>query len=200
VPRVLTTTDLADFREKLIAAATKLFANQGPERFTMRELASQLGVSAMTPYRYFQDKDEILAAVRAAAFDRFAQALEEAFETSADALVRSTAVGEAYIRFAFAEPEAYRLMFDMSQPDEARYPDLVRAASRARRTMTDHVRPLVEQGVLEGDPVQLGHIFWSALHGAIVLQLAGKLTPECNFYNIVRGAFRALTEGFKPKR
>ena len=61
MPRVLTPADLADFREKLIAAATRIFAAKGREGFTMRELAAELGVSAMTPYRYFQDKDEILA-------------------------------------------------------------------------------------------------------------------------------------------
>jgi AcrR family transcriptional regulator len=199
LPRILTSADLADFREKLIATATNIFAEKGRENFTMRELASQLGVSAMTPYRYFKDKEEILAAVRAAAFDRFAGALEGAFEASSDPLARSNAVGEAYVRFAFDEPASYRLMFDMSQPGEADYPDLVRAADRARRTMTDYVRPLVDQGILAGDPVLIGHVFWTVLHGAIVLQLAGKLTHECDFDTIVHESFRALTAGFRPR-
>ena len=42
----------------------------------MRQLAAELGVSPMTPYRYFEDKDAILAAVRATAFNRLAEALE----------------------------------------------------------------------------------------------------------------------------
>lgn len=199
MPRVLTTAELADFREKLIVIATRLFAEKGPEHITMREMAAELGVSPMTPYRYFKDKEDILAAVRAAAFDRFAEALEKAFETSSDAIARSNAVGEAYVRFAFGEPAAYRLMFDMSQPGEDTYPDLMRAADRARRTMTAHVGPMVEQGILEGDPVLIGHVFWTALHGAIVLQLAGKLTAECDFETISREAFRALATGFTPK-
>jgi len=53
-----------------------LFAEHGPEAVTMRQLAAELGCSPMTPYRYFRDKDEILAAVRASAFDRFSDALE----------------------------------------------------------------------------------------------------------------------------
>jgi AcrR family transcriptional regulator len=196
----LTATDLADFRGKLIAAATNIFADKGREGFTMREVAAALGISAMTPYRYFRDKDEILAAVRAEAFDRFAEALESAFAGAApDAEMRSAAVGEAYIRFAFSQPASYRLMFDMSQPDEADYPDLVRATERARRTMTDYVRALVAKGVLEGDPVLIGHVFWAALHGAVVLQLAGKLGPECDFETISSAAFHAISEGFRPK-
>src|SRR6185503_15399243 len=140
MPRILTQTDVAGFRERLCEAATKLFAERGRDGFTMRELASALGVSAMTPYRYFKDKDEILAAVRAHAFSRFADALETAFQNRGSAAERGGAVGEAYIGFAFSQPESYRLMFDMSQPDEAEYPDLVRASERARHTMTDYVR------------------------------------------------------------
>jgi len=199
LPRVLTETDLADFREKLIAAATRIFAEKGREGFTMREVAAELGVSAMTPYRYFKDKDEILAAVRASAFDRFAQVMEDAFASAQDPVARGAAVGEAYIRFAFGEPESYRLMFDMSQPDEANYPDLVRAGERARRTMTDHVRAMVGAGLLEGDPVLIGHVYWAALHGAVVLELAGKLGAECDFETLSREAFRALSAGFAPK-
>jgi AcrR family transcriptional regulator len=196
----LTATDLADFRQRLIDAARGLFASKGLEGFTMRELAAAIGVSAMTPYRYFRDKEEILAAVRTDAFDRFADSLETAFAASApDAVNRSTAVGEAYVRFAFGERESYRLMFDMAQPDESEYPDLVRATMRARRTMTDFVRALVAKGILAGDPVLIGHVFWAALHGAVVLQLAGKLGPECDFETLSNAAFRAISEGFRAK-
>src|ERR1700742_781843 len=124
MPRVLTQTDVADFRERLCEAATKLFDARGREGFTMRELASELGVSAMTPYRYFKDKDDILAAVRARAFNRFAVALETAYKNAPSSPEKSAAVYQAYIGFAFGEPAAYRLMFDLSQPDESAYPEL----------------------------------------------------------------------------
>src|ERR1700743_2680178 len=131
MPRVLTQTDVADFRERLCEAATRLFDTKGRDGFTMRELASELGVSAMTPYRYFKDKDDILAAVRARAFNRFAVALENAFRSEGPAAAKANAVYGAYVGFAFGEPAAYRLMFDLSQPDEALYPELVAAHARA---------------------------------------------------------------------
>lgn len=198
MPRVLSSTDLADFREKLISVASKIFAEKGREGFTMREVAGAVGVSAMTPYRYFTDKEEILAAVRAAAFDRFADALESAFASAGDPERRGSAVGQAYVRFAFSEPAAYKLMFDMTQPEETTYPELAKATTRARRTMTDYVRGLVDAGLLEGDPVLIGHVFWASLHGAVVLQLAGKLDAECDFDTIIHESFRALIAGFAP--
>jgi AcrR family transcriptional regulator len=200
MPRVLTQTDVADFRERLCEAATKLFDAKGREGFTMRELASELGVSAMTPYRYFEDKDAILAAVRARAFNRFATALETAFRGAATAQEKSSAVFRAYTGFAFGEPAAYRLMFDLSQPDESDYPELVEANIRARATMTAHVRALVAEGLLAGDPDLIGHVFWASLHGAVVLKLAGKLGAEYDFDRVAGESFRVLSGGYQPKR
>lgn len=176
MPRNLSDQDIAAFRERLCDAAERLFAEHGTEAVTIRQLAAALGVSPMTPYRYFKDKDAILAAVRARGFDRHARALERAYEeTPADG--RAGAIGEAYVRFALENPEAYKLMFDIRQASEADYPDLVRAAERSRRTMTLPLRDLIDAGVLRGDPELIAHMFWAALHGPLMLQFSGML-PE----------------------
>jgi AcrR family transcriptional regulator len=198
MPRPLSKPEIAEFRDKLCDAAGRLFARHGREGFTLRALSAELGVSPMTPYRYFKDKDDILAAVRARAFDRFADTLEKAFAGEGSTFERALRVGDAYVRFAFDEPDSYRLMFDLAQPEEERYPDLVRAATRARKTMTDHVKSLIAEGVLEGDPIVIGHVFWAALHGAIVLQMSGKLGPDCDFARIRAATMHALYRGFAP--
>src|ERR1700710_1855650 len=113
MPRALSPSEVEGFRDRLCEAATRLFAEKGADGFTLRQLASELGVSPMTPYRYFKDKDDILAAVRASGFERFAEALETALASSEDPLEASRHVGAAYIRFAFDHPAAYRLMFDL---------------------------------------------------------------------------------------
>lgn len=192
--RPLSPHDVAAFRARLCAAAERLFAEHGVENVGIRQLAQALGCSPMTPYRYFRDKDEILAATRAAAFDRFAAALEAAAAGAApqDQLA---AVGGAYVRFALDEPNAYRLMFDLAQPDEARFPDLARAGTRARRTMTAYLETSIAAGAIEGDPVLLGHVFWAAMHGAISLHLAGKLKDGPDFAAVRHELFRLLLRG-----
>jgi AcrR family transcriptional regulator len=174
-----------------------MFDARGPEGFTMRELAAELGVSAMTPYRYFKDKEDILAAVRARAFNRFAEALEAALVVENQ---DEGAVYRAYVAFAFGEPAAYKLMFDLTQPDENLYPDLVKANARARSTMTDYVQLKIDAGRFEGDAGLIGHVFWTVLRGAIVLKLAGKLTPEYDFDRISEEASRVVTNAYRPKR
>jgi AcrR family transcriptional regulator len=196
MPRTLTSTEVEDFRDRLCNMAAGLFETRGREGFTMRELAAKLGVSPMTAYRYFRDKDAILAAIRARAFNKFAAALEEACARPGDAAARANAAGEAYIRFALDDPTSYKLMFDLSQ-DDSNYPELAEAGERARRTMTRHIHPLVEQGLLAGDPDLIGHVFWAMLHGALMLKFAGKL--DNNFRAVLDEAFRALTRGFQPR-
>jgi AcrR family transcriptional regulator len=168
MPKTLSTADIEAFRARLCDVAEKLFAEHGPDGVTMRELADALGVSSMTPYRYFKDKDAILAAARTRAFNRFAAAMEAASGSQSES-------GNAYLDFALANPAAYRLMFDVNQPTFADYPELVAAMDRARLTMGDGLRALAAAGRFKGDVDLAAHVFWSAVHGAVMLELAGLL-------------------------
>jgi hypothetical protein len=112
---------------------------------------------------------------------------------------KAKSVCAAYSAFAFNEPAAYKLMFDLTQPDENLYPDLVKANSRAGATMTEYVRSMAGEGQFEGDPDLIGHVVWSALHGAIVLKLAGKLSSGYDFDRISTESMRVLFAAYRPK-
>jgi len=199
MPKNLSRAEVETFRARLCAAAEKRFAKHGPDGVSLRQLAIDLGCSPMTPYRYFRDKNEILAAVRAAAFNQFAEALEGAAAgVPGDARGKSRAVRDAYLRFAFDRPDAYRLMFDLSHPAEDRHPELAEAVVRARRAMSAYVEGLVEQGVMAGDPQLLGYVFWAATHGVVMLHLAGMLTERPDVLTIQREAARLLARGARP--
>ena len=196
MPRNLSPEQIDAFRARLCAVAQRRFAAEGRDAVTMRQLAEALGCSPMTPYRYFRNKDEILAAVRTAAFDRFAAALETAArKAGGDLRAAGQAVGEAYVRFARRDPEAYRLMFDVSQPHPDRYPELSRAIARARATMSAAPRALVAAGIFAGDPELLGYVFWAAMHGLVMLEMADKLPRKPGVEAIRREAMRLLVAG-----
>ncbi|MEA3084242.1 MAG: hypothetical protein QOC89_1939 [Paraburkholderia sp.] len=139
MPKTLSSDDIQQFREAMRRVAENAFATRGAQGVTMRELAKELGCSAMTPYRYFRDKDEILAMVRAAAFNRFAARLEAAAQRAP--ATDHSIVSDAYVAFALDEPHAYRLMFDLTQPDAA-YPELTAASQRAWQLLEVHFEQL----------------------------------------------------------
>jgi AcrR family transcriptional regulator len=193
MPRTLSDQEIADFRDRVCDVGERLFAEHGPDAVTIRQLAAELGVSAMTPYRYFKDKDAILAAVRARAFDRFAQAMEEA-ESQIDP-ERYSYPGEAYVEWALGHPAAYKLMFDVHQPTFVDYPELLKAMERARATMSAGMQ---NEPRLRGQDIPLlAHTFWAAMHGPIMLELAGLLYPPLDARTLVRTTIERLMQGLK---
>ena len=175
MPRYLTEQDIADFRAELCRVATERFARFGYEGVTMRQLAEALGCSPKTPYRYFKDKADILATVRAEAFARFADTLEAAAADGAGPLDKARRVGDAYLRFADEHPHAYRIMFEIDQPIGDQHPDLLRESKRARTFVTQQAEDMVKAGLIDADPLLFGWSMWAATHGLVMLKQAGML-------------------------
>ena len=175
MPRYLTDQDIADFRAELCRVATERFARFGYEGVTMRQLAEALGCSPKTPYRYFKDKADILATVRAQAFTKFADALEAAAAPAGDPIERARRVGEAYHRFALKNWHEYRIMFDIDAPLDENHPDLGPQAHRAAGYITRQAEELAKAGLIAVDPKLFGWSMWAATHGLVMLQHAGML-------------------------
>nr|ACH58979.1 tetR family transcriptional regulator [uncultured bacterium BLR1] len=200
MPKVLSDEDVGEFRQRLLKTAEAAFATHGVDGVSMRQLAQQLGCSATTPYRYFKNKDEILAAVTAAALNRFSATLEKAFAAKGSSAEKAVAVRKAYIRFAFKNPKAYRLMFDAPHPSLLDYADLSEASSRADRIMAAPLALLAQEGIVKGDSRLLGRVFWSAIHGAVSLQLAGKLAAKPTFEAVLEQTLQLIMAGAMATR
>ena len=59
------------------------------------------------------------------------------------------------------------------------------------------MRDAVAQGLLAGDPVVIGHIFWAGLHGLIMLELSGQLGPEPGFETLRGAMVQAIVFGLR---
>jgi AcrR family transcriptional regulator len=193
--RQLEDEEIVEFRERLTRVAAHLFAERGYEGLTLRSIAAELGCSPMTPYRYFKDKREIFAAVRAAALREFAAAQEQARLAEDEPVAQLAALGRAYVRFGIEHPEAYRLMFELDQPLPDDFPELREASRAAWLPIRSAVEAVVEVGVLEGDPDVVAHVFWSGVHGIVSLQLAGKLNLGCSIDELVDPMLMTLLRG-----
>jgi len=187
MPRAaLSDNQVERFRDALCEVATRRFAEHGYDGVTMRALATDLGCSPMTPYRYFKNKAEIFAAVRGAAFARFADAQEAAAASSDDDRERLRALCRAYVRFALDEPAAYRIMFELEQSSAP--PQVGDEALRGWKVMLGVVDQAVKVGVLHGDAEVTAHLLWSGVHGLVALHLAGML--------VLGRDLEALTDAF----
>ena len=102
-----------DLKEALIRAALELIKRHGPAGFTFAEAARSAGVSSAAPYRHFRDRDALMVDVARRGFERFAEALDAAWNKgSPDALTAFEKLGRAYLAFARDEAAYYSAMFE----------------------------------------------------------------------------------------
>lgn len=198
MPRALSEQETEAFRERLCEAAARIYVEEGPAAVTLRRLASELGVGTMTPYRYFDNKEDIITAVRTRGMNRFSDALEQALASPGDGRTRSRAVRDAYIAFARTNTATYRLMFEYP---ETRRDDPAYQAAHARmwRTVAAHVEVMIAEGTVQADPAILGHQIWAALHGAVMLEIAGMLPEGFDAASLHTRTVSALFDTAKPR-
>lgn len=185
----LTAEELGAFRGRAVAAAAKLFAEQGYAGLTLRSLAKALGVSPMTPYRYFENKEELFARVRTEALRRFADLQRDAVAGIDDPEQALRTLGRVYVRFALDEPDAYHTIFDSLQAQPGNYPELESEQARAFSYLQAAVTAAVAAGLMQGEPLQRAHLLWAQVHGLVSLHLAGKLVMGCTLDELISLVF-----------
>jgi AcrR family transcriptional regulator len=166
-----------DLRQALIDAALRALEHQRAEDLSLRALGRELGVSPRAPYRHFETKEELLAAVAVEGFRTFAVlATSRVAAAGADPIARLRAVAETYVVFAARHPAAFRVMYAPYATVNESAPDLVRARADGHRASMDIIAEGQAAGLLrEGDPMQLALLLWSSMHGLAVLLTEGQL-------------------------
>lgn len=198
MPKALSDDETDAFRTRICDATARLFVDEGPAAVTMRRLATALGCGTMTLYRYFDNKEEIITAVRTRGMHALSEALENALDTEGDGRTRSRNVRDAYIDFARNNVATYRLMFEYPQTDrdDPAYRD---AHARLWRRIAADMQVMIDEGVIDADPAILGHQVWAALHGAVMLEIAGLLPDGFDAAALHTRTFAALMEAARPK-
>lgn len=103
--------DAEQLRTALLGAASELFAEGGLDAVSVRAVASRVGVSAMTPYRYFADKAELLVGLWQSVMQGLYDRMSGAANQHAEPRARVRASVEAFFDYWFEHPDAYRLVY-----------------------------------------------------------------------------------------
>jgi AcrR family transcriptional regulator len=106
-------------RDRILLAAAELLAGSGRDAVTTRSVAAAAGVQPPAIYRLFGDKDGLLDAVAEQGVRDYL-ASKVALDGTADPVMRLAAAWNLHIRFGFAEPATYLLVFAQPRPAPAR--------------------------------------------------------------------------------
>lgn len=190
-----------DLRRALLMSARQMVEKDGAQALTLRGAAQKAGVSAAAPYRHFEDRDALLAAVITEGFDELTAATEAARTAASDPVTAYLSVGEAYLGFAAMHPSLYRLMFgiDCHKPN---YPELLQAGQRAFGVVLHAAQDCSAAGLTGVRPPE--HIAlagWSMVHGLASLHVDGVLglVLPVPLPDAAAALFSILTDGVKPR-
>ena len=166
-----------DLRASLVRRLLATLDAEGVGAISLRRLAREEGVDPSAVYRHFRDLDALWAEAAKQCFVQLADATEDAIEAAGrSAPARFRAAGRAYIDYALAHPERFRLMFGPlgSGPGAlARAPGQGRAGRTAWDALTALVRELDEAGKVKGDVALAAESAWAVVHGLAALHIDG---------------------------
>jgi AcrR family transcriptional regulator len=164
-----------DLRKALIDTGLKLLESRGSD-IGLRELAREVGVSATAVYRHFPDKEALLEALASAGLGHLAGAQRRAAEGAGGGIAGFNATGQAYVRFALANPALFRLIFAKAPRDEPLDFDAKSVDSIAM--LRENAAALFGDNA---DPVKV-RLFalraWALVHGLAVLLLDQRLVLD----------------------
>jgi AcrR family transcriptional regulator len=193
-------------RDGLVAAGLELARAGGPDAVVLREATRIVGVVPNAAYRHFAGRDELLAAVCAAAMrelaDRMAAGVARVHGKHGDAAAaqrRLGAIGTAYLEFAHGEPGLFATAFALPQQHDYGAPaDSSGQDSSPLGQLRTVLDELVDAGVLS--PLRRDGIeypIWSAVHGLAVLTGQGPLRdiPDTTRQRLQELTFSFIGEG-----
>lgn len=186
------------FRRNARGVALDMYERDAGE-LTLRGLARELGCSHATPYRYFENKEALFMAIRAEAFERFAAVQRGRLQAVSDPIEGLHQVAAGYFDFALAHPRAFRVMFQLDQPDPEDYPWSRKSSYDAWSIVQSSVEVAIDSGALRGDPEVVAHLMWSAIHGVTALHLAHRFTLGVCGADLVRPMMASLIDAHRSK-
>jgi AcrR family transcriptional regulator len=191
-----------DVRRRLLEAAALLLDEEGPDSLTARRLAAQAGTSTMAVYTHFGGMQALVREIVVEGFRRFAEHVTDQPVTD-DPVADLEKLAFAYRENALANPHLYAVMFGAASLGGYRLSPEEREVGRYTFVvLADAVERAMDAGRLRrDDPGVVAEQLWSAMHGFVMLELAGlhpvsKNPPD----DVLRPMMEALLAGLSVPR
>lgn len=177
----------AERLRELQDATLQLIGEDGLEAFSMHRLAERVSLTPGALYRYFDSRDELLAAVQLEVLDGFdahLSAVMGGLASSASPLERLVVLCRAYLSLRELQPERFRLIarlassLDPLLDDEPARLALERAMALMGK-LVDEIAGAQAAGLLsQGDAMRRAIVGWSSLQSIADRQKLVRLMPE----------------------
>jgi AcrR family transcriptional regulator len=161
-----------NLREALLDTAIEQLHEGGVENLSLRALARAVGVSQAAPYRHFEDKSELLAAMATNGYRNLLHALRETGDAAGDCPREQLfAFAYAYVDYAANNPQLFKLMFGPAVQPTSKYPELRKASRDTLQLVQDIIQRGLDRDIfrdVEG-VAYMANVAWASIYGLSTL-------------------------------
>src|ERR1700735_3288971 len=163
-----------ELRERLLAVAVDLLAEEGAAGLTARSLAARAETSPPALYELFGDKSGLVREVYFEGFRQLSGELAGLAETT-DPIADLWNLAAAYRRFIRANRDLADVMFSRPFTAFSPGPEELADTSSVRTLIVGRVRRGIDMGRLRGDETDVAHVLVALMQGMAFAEAAGRL-------------------------
>ena len=188
-----------NLKESLLSTALHMVESEGLDAITLRELTQRLGTSRSAVYRHFESKEALIKGVIEQGYTRLDELFTPIFKDKSRSVEeRFEMMSRAYLEFAIAHPNLYRLLFGDRFREEREgicdYRDETQATGLY--ALIGLLLEAQEEGIVEkADPMIQAATIWASVHGLASLLIDGHLMMSDNLEEIYRHMYLSLLRG-----
>ncbi len=192
-----TDREAGDVRQRLLEAAAELLDEEGPQAVTARRIAAAAGTSTMAVYTHFGGMPALVRQIVAEGFTRLDEHQSTVAHTD-DPLADLLALAKAYRDNAMANPHLYAVMFGATSLKGFQLTEEdLEIGLNSFATLTEFIARAMDAGQLtRGEPDRVASQVWTAMHGYVMLEMAGlHLPPDNPVEDVMLPLLRTLVTG-----
>jgi AcrR family transcriptional regulator len=188
-------------RQKILDAASELFARDGYESVSMRKIADRIEYSPTTIYLYFKDKTDLLNQICEETFANLIKDWRKIENVADDPLTGLRKAMRAYVEFGLKYPNHYEITFVNPIADylgEDEHPFEGSMGQKAFEHLVHNVARTMEAGQLKKDDVAtVSQVIWAMGHGIVSLLNSHKDFPFVPKNKLIDGSIEMIFKGLE---
>ncbi len=190
-----------DLRQKILDAASEMFAKNGYESVSMRKIAEKIEYSPTTIYLYFKDKNDLLNQICEETFANLIKDWQKIEDKTDDPLTSLSKSMHAYVEFGLKYPNHYEVTFINPLADylgEDEHPFEGSMGQKAFENLAFQVSKTMEAGQIKQDDVaKISQLIWAMGHGIVSLLNSHKDFPFVDRNELIEGSIDIIFNGIK---
>jgi AcrR family transcriptional regulator len=160
-------------RRQIIDAARSLLVEKGLAATSINQIAKRAELGVGTIYFYYQNKEELFAALQEEGLDLLLADIREAVADATEPPARLRAAALSYLGFSRDRQSYFDVIgYFLSSPNVLLSSDLKSRVDEKSRDFLSLIMEIISDGIAAGrfrdiDPEDAAVLFWSSLHGLL---------------------------------